>query len=92
MQRVAIITGSNRGIGHETARQLLRRGFHVVIGARDEVQGRQASESIHTEGGKATFLFLDVSCSKSIRRAAQRFAVIAESLDVLINSGQRFAV
>jgi NAD(P)-dependent dehydrogenase (short-subunit alcohol dehydrogenase family) len=80
-QRVAVITGPNSGVGLETARQLSRRGFHVVIAARVEVQGQQAAEGIHAEGGKATFLPLDVSSSESIRSAAQRFAAIAECLN-----------
>src|SRR3954470_12645486 len=85
-QRVVLIAGANRGIGRETARQLARRGFHVVIAARDEGKGQQAAEGIQADGGKATFLPLDVSSSDSIRDAARRFGAIADRLDVLINN------
>ena len=85
-QRIALITGSNRGIGFETARQLARRGFHVIIAARDDVSGQQAAKIIQTDGGKATVLAIDVTSSDSIRNAAERFAAIASRLDVLINN------
>jgi len=85
-QRIVLVTGSNRGIGLETARQLARRGYYVVIAARDESSGHQATEAIRALGGKAAFLSLDVSSSESIRNAASRFAAIDDHLDVLINN------
>ena len=85
-QRSVLITGSNRGIGLETACQLARRGFYVVIAGRDEGAGHQATESIQARGGKAAFLSLDVSSSESIRKAAGQFATVATHLDVLINN------
>jgi NAD(P)-dependent dehydrogenase (short-subunit alcohol dehydrogenase family) len=85
-ERTVLITGSNRGIGFETARQLAQRGFHTVIAARDEVSGLKAAQAIQSTGGKATFLSLDVNSSSSIRSAASQFATIADHLDVLINN------
>jgi NAD(P)-dependent dehydrogenase (short-subunit alcohol dehydrogenase family) len=85
-ERIVLITGSNRGIGLETARQLAQRGFHVVTTARDERKGRYVVEAIQAGGGKATFLSLDVSSSKSIRTAASEFAAVADHLNVLINN------
>jgi NAD(P)-dependent dehydrogenase (short-subunit alcohol dehydrogenase family) len=85
-KKVVLITGANRGIGLEAARQLARRGFHVVVGARDEAAGRRAAEGLCAEGGEATFLPLDVSSSDSVQAAAAAFAGIAGRLDVLVNN------
>jgi NAD(P)-dependent dehydrogenase (short-subunit alcohol dehydrogenase family) len=85
-QRIALITGSNRGIGFETAQQLAKRGFHIVIAARDEAIGQRTAKTVQASGSKATFLPLDVSSSSSIRSAAAHFATISNRLDVLINN------
>ncbi|WP_428304401.1 SDR family NAD(P)-dependent oxidoreductase [Lacipirellula sp.] len=59
-KRVALITGANRGTGFETAKQLGRRGFHVILAARDNASGRKAAEAVTAEGGSAEFLMLGV--------------------------------
>jgi NAD(P)-dependent dehydrogenase (short-subunit alcohol dehydrogenase family) len=83
--KTVLITGGNRGIGLETARQLAQRGFHVVIGARSEQQAQQAVRDLE-KLGKASALVLDVSDSGSTARAAAAgFAPIGQ-LDVLINN------
>ncbi len=85
-ERIALITGSNRGIGFEAARQLARRGFHVVVASRDEEKGERAAQEIRSHGDKATALALDVSSSESIQLALPQFESIADHLDVLINN------
>ncbi len=79
-----LITGANRGIGFETARQLAQRGFHVILGSRSEEQGEKARRKL--EGvGKVSLLAIDVSDSKSVAAAAEAFAPNGQ-LDVLINN------
>jgi NAD(P)-dependent dehydrogenase (short-subunit alcohol dehydrogenase family) len=82
--KTVLITGGNRGIGFETARQLARRGFNVVIGSRSEQQAKKAVREIETVG-KASPLVVDVSDSRSIAAAASKFSAIGQ-LDVLINN------
>lgn len=82
--KTVLITGANRGIGFETARQLAGRGFHVVIGARSEEDGQKAVRQLNGRE-KVSLLVVDVSDSKSIAAAASKFSSIGQ-LDVLINN------
>lgn len=82
--KTVLITGANRGIGFEIARQLVGRGFHVVIGARSEEQGQKAQSEL-AKAGKVSLLVVDVSDSKSIVSASSKYAALGQ-LDVLINN------
>ncbi|MFL6539079.1 MAG: SDR family NAD(P)-dependent oxidoreductase [Chthoniobacterales bacterium] len=80
-RKVALVTGANKGIGFEVARQLVEKDFQVVIGARNEDAGRAAAKKIGAE-----FLHIDVSDAQSITRAADEFAREHKRLDVLVNN------
>lgn len=84
--KTVLVTGANKGIGFETARQLLRQGHHVVISARDKNRLEQAAVALKEEGGKVDTLLMDVSVSSSITEAAVRFHAQQARLDVLINN------
>ncbi|WNE94927.1 SDR family oxidoreductase [Streptomyces luomodiensis] len=77
--RTALVTGANKGIGKEIARQLVAEGFTVHVGSRDAERGRRAVQEI---GGDARLLVLDVTDPDSIATAAAR----VERLDVLVNN------
>jgi NAD(P)-dependent dehydrogenase (short-subunit alcohol dehydrogenase family) len=78
---VALVTGANRGIGRETARQLVERGHDVLLSARDEAKAEAAAAEIG-----ARPLALDVSDPASIVRAAESVSEDPGRLDVLVNN------
>jgi NAD(P)-dependent dehydrogenase (short-subunit alcohol dehydrogenase family) len=84
--KTALITGANKGIGHEVARQLVAKGFHVFVAARNAKAGRKAAQELAKRGGKATFLEMDVSDNESVTNAAREFSNIEDHLDVLVNN------
>jgi NAD(P)-dependent dehydrogenase (short-subunit alcohol dehydrogenase family) len=84
--KTALVTGANKGIGYEVARQLAGKGFHVFVGARNRHAGRKAVDEIAKKAGKATFLEVDVSDNHSVNAAAREFSKIADHLDVLVNN------
>ena len=87
MSKIALITGANKGIGLETARQLARdHGFTVLIGARDETRGQEAVSELKNEGLDAQLLLLDPTDAESIAKAAAKVEADFGKLDVLINN------
>ena len=83
---LALITGANKGIGFETARQLGQQGIHIIIGARDKARGEEAVQKLAALDVQATFVGLDVTDEESIARAAQYIADTFGRLDILINN------
>src|SRR5215468_6015967 len=84
--RTILVTGATSGIGLETARALARLGALVLIGARDEARGRNAVETIQSDGGQADLLIIDLASFASVRRAAERVSTKYFRLDVLVNN------
>ncbi len=82
----ALITGANKGIGLEIARQLGQRNFAVWLGCRDKDRGEAAAESLRQEGLEAHCLTMDVTDTDSIRSALQQLEGQIEALDALVNN------
>lgn len=87
MSKIALITGANKGIGLETARQLARdHGFTVLVGARDSERGNTAVDELKAEGLNAEFIAIDPTDAESVAKAAQEVEAKYGHLDVLINN------
>lgn len=84
--RIVLITGANRGIGLETARQLGLKGMYIFLGSRDVVRGKAAAEKLKTQGIKVEVMELDVTKPTTIRTAADIISNRFGWLDVLVNN------
>jgi len=85
-ERIALVTGANRGIGLEIARQLAERRHAVLLGARRPEDGERAAGELRAAGLAVTALPLDVTDEASVRRAAREVEVRFGRLDVLVNN------
>jgi NAD(P)-dependent dehydrogenase (short-subunit alcohol dehydrogenase family) len=91
-QRIALVTGANKGIGFEVVRQLRREGLRVFLGARNEEAGKAAAEKLAAEGhkekdnGSIIFLKIDITKTDGIRAAADEFSKRSDRLDALVNN------
>ena len=84
--RVAVVTGSGRGIGEATARQLARAGAHVALLDRDAAGVTRTAESIGLEGGEALPFTNDITDSFAVERTLDRVIEEWGRLDVLVNN------
>jgi len=85
-QRVAVVTGANRGLGLETARQLLAHGLRVALTGRDQAAVDQALASLHAPADAAIAVRMDVTDATSIKAAHRVIARRLAPVDVLVNN------
>jgi NAD(P)-dependent dehydrogenase (short-subunit alcohol dehydrogenase family) len=84
--RIVLITGANKGIGLEIARQVGKAGHSVLVGARDLTLGEAASTILKTEGIEVRFIQIDLCRLATIRAAAATTETDYRRLDVLVNN------
>lgn len=84
--KIALVTGGNKGIGLETARQLAQQGISVIIGARSTEKGEAAANQLKSEGLDVNFITLDVTDINTINNAAKEIESKYGRLDILINN------
>jgi len=85
-KKIALITGANKGIGFETARQLGQQGVKILLGARDREKGERAAEELRREKIDASAIVLDANNPASIQNAAKEVEQQYGRLDILINN------
>lgn len=86
INRVALVTGGNRGLGLELCRQLSRIGFIVLLTSRDVQKGMRTAKTLREEGANIFFHQLDVTSLKSINKLKKFILKKFKRLDVLINN------
>ena len=84
--KIALVTGANKGIGLETARQLGQLGMTVLLGARDLAKGERAAEQLRAEGMDAHAIKLDMAQEADHAAAARAIEAQHGRLDVLVNN------
>ncbi len=84
--KVALITGANKGIGFEVARQIALAGWTVLAAARNEALGRQAADKLQAEGLDVQFVLIDLDAPQTATTAAQIIQEKFGKLDLLINN------
>ena len=82
--RVALVTGANRGIGLEVARQLAEVGNCVILGSRDLAKGKQAANALTSKNVHP--VQLDITSQSDIKTVAARVASDFHRLDILVNN------
>ncbi|HSJ01854.1 MAG: SDR family oxidoreductase [Verrucomicrobium sp.] len=84
--KVAFVTGANRGIGFETARELGEAGVTVVIGSRDLAKGQEAAAKLQAKGIQAFAIAFDGADSATFQAAYDYFEKEHGKLDILVNN------
>jgi NAD(P)-dependent dehydrogenase (short-subunit alcohol dehydrogenase family) len=85
-EKIALITGANKGIGLEIARQLAEQGVLVLLGARSEGRGKEAAAELTARGLAAAPLAIDVTDDSSVANAAREIDERCGRLDILVNN------
>lgn len=90
MTKIALVTGGNKGIGFETVKQLAQQNIKVLLGARNETEGKKAEETLRAESLDVTFIKLDISNSPDIENTKNFIENQFGKLDILINNAAVF--
>jgi NAD(P)-dependent dehydrogenase (short-subunit alcohol dehydrogenase family) len=90
MAKIGLVTGANKGIGFETAKQLAQHNIKVLLGARNETEGKKAEAVLRDLSLDVTFIKLDISNSADIENVKNYIETEYGVLDILINNAAVF--
>ena len=85
-QKIALVTGANKGIGLEIARQLGQAGVKVILGSRSEERGRAAAAELVAAGLDVASIEIDLNDEQTIASAARTIGAQHGRLDILVNN------
>lgn len=85
-QRIAVVTGANRGLGLQTCRELAQRGHRVVLAGRDRARAEAAARPLQDEGLAVEPAVLDVASEDSVRGFVAHVRETYGRIDVLVNN------
>ena len=85
-KKIAVVTGANKGIGFEVARQVAQAGWKVFAAARSPELGTEAAAKLQAEGLDVEFLHIDLGSPETAQNAASKIRETVGKLDVLINN------
>ena len=86
MKTIALVTGANKGIGLEICRQLAQKGFHVLLGSRDQARGQDAAASLARDGAEVEPMVIELAAPATFEKARKFIEERFGRLDVLINN------
>ncbi|MFN8578190.1 MAG: SDR family oxidoreductase [Candidatus Sericytochromatia bacterium] len=86
MKKLAVVTGSNKGIGFEICKQLAHKGIEVILTARNDDKGKKAEQELKEQGLDVKYHQLDVSDENSVKNLASFIESNYGKLDILINN------
>ena len=90
MKKIALVTGANKGIGYEAAKQLAQHNIKVLLAARNNAEGEKAAADLREQSLDVTFVKLDISKPVDIENVKNYIKNEFEKLDILINNAGVF--
>jgi NAD(P)-dependent dehydrogenase (short-subunit alcohol dehydrogenase family) len=85
-KRIAVVTGSNRGLGYAISRKLSQIGIHVILTSRKEAEGLAAKQQLSNEGFDADYHLLDVNNNASVQQFTEWLRETYGKVDILVNN------